>query len=181
MPHPEPSPRVETSARREEFRRDRFDCFTGTALLQGTTTSEHDECVELTLTLNNEPLLSSHAATKFYVDSEIDSHAHTMPQAYSFMSNGTYTSLGADLGVSAVTITVTGANLAAGTYKLHLDGEELALTVTVGSSTSVSFDLVDSDISGMLTASGRATTTGLFATQLSIDGVATGLTIFVNL
>ena len=104
-----------------------------------------------------------------------------MPQAYSFMSNGTYTSLGADLGVSAVTITVTGANLAAGTYKLHLDGEELALTVTVGSSTSVSFDLVDSDISGMLTASGRATTTGLFATQLSIDGVATGLTIFVNL
>ena len=153
---------------------------TGTALLQGSTTITTLN-VSNYLTLNNEPLLSSHAATKFYVDSEIDSHAHTMPQAYSFMSNGTYTSLGADLGVSAVTITVTGANLAAGTYKLHLDGEELALTVTVGSSTSVSFDLVDSDISGMLTASGRATTTGLFATQLSIDGVATGLTIFVNL
>ena len=149
---------------------------TGTALLQGTTTAG-SMTVTNYLTLSNDPLLGSHAASKSYVDA----HAATLPQAHSYMSDGTYTSLGADLGAAAVTITVTGANLAAGTYKLHLDGEELALTVTVNSATEITFDLVDSDVSNMLTASGRATTTGLFATQLSIDGIATGLTIFVNL
>jgi hypothetical protein len=102
-----------------------------------------------------------------------------MPQAFSYVTDGTYTSLGADLSASAVTITVTGTNLAAGTYKLHLDGNEITLTATVNSATEVQFDLTDTDVSGMF--AGRVTTTGLFATQLSIDGLATGLTIFVNL
>jgi len=152
---------------------------TGTALLQGTTTAS-TMSVSNFLTLNNEPLLDSHAATKLYVDTEIDSHTHDMPQAFSYVTDGTYTSLGADLSATAVTITVTGANLAAGTYKLHLDGSETTLTVTVNSATEVQFDLTDTDVSGMFDA-GRVTTTGLFATQLSIDGLATGLTIFVNL
>jgi hypothetical protein len=151
---------------------------TGTALLQGTTTAS-TMSVSNFLTLNNEPLLDSHAATKLYVDTEIDSHTHDMPQAFSYVTDGTYTSLGADLSASAVTITVTGTNLAAGTYKLHLDGNEITLTATVNSATEVQFDLTDTDVSGMF--AGRVTTTGLFATQLSIDGLATGLTIFVNL
>ena len=122
------------------------------------------------------PTSSQHAATKNYVDN----HPATLPQAFSYVTDGTYTSLGADLSGTAVTITVTGANLAAGTYKLHLDGNEITLTATVNSTSEIEFDLTDTDVSGMFDA-GRVTTTGLFATQLSIDGIATGLSIFVNL
>ena len=122
------------------------------------------------------PTSSQHAATKNYVDD----HPATLPQAFSYVTDGTYTSLGADLSGTAVTITVTGANLAAGTYKLHLDGNEITLTATVNSTSEIQFDLTDTDVSGMFDT-GRLTTTGLFATQLSIDGIATGLSIFVNL
>ena len=98
-----------------------------------------------------------------------------MPEAYSYLSNETYSGLGAVLDASGITITVTGANLAAGTYKLHLDGAELEVTETVVSGTEVSFIITDSDIDGMTAR------TGLLAPQLSIDGIATGLNIFVNL
>jgi hypothetical protein len=131
--------------------------------------------VSTTLTVPT-PSFGAAAANKSYVDS----HPATLPQAFSYVTDGTYTSLGADLSGTAVTITVTGANLAAGTYKLHLDGNEMTLTATVNSTSEIEFDLTDTDVSGMFDA-GRVTTTGLFATQLSIDGIATGLTIFVNL
>ena len=121
------------------------------------------------------PSLGIQIANKSYVDGQIDTHAHSMPEAYSYVSDGTYTGLGADVSGSAVTITVTGANLAAGTYKLHLDGNETTLTVTVADANTVTFDLTDTDVSGMTSR------TGLLAAQLSIDGIATGLNIFVNL
>ena len=120
------------------------------------------------------PSLGSAAANKSYVDGAI-STAMTTPQAYSYLSSGTYTGLGADLGAGAVTVTVTGANLAAGTYKLHLDGNEATLTVTVNSATEIEFDITDADVSALTSR------TGLLAAQLSIDGEATGLNIFVNL
>jgi hypothetical protein len=47
--------------------------------------------------------------------------------------------------------------------------------VTVVDANTVTFDLTDSDVSGMTSR------TGLLAAQLSIDGIATGLNIFVNL
>ena len=76
-------------------------------------------------------------------DTEIDSHTHDMPQAFSFASD-VYEGMGADLsadGTLSVTITVTGANLAAGTFKLHLDGGEFEVTETVTSATEISFTL----------------------------------------
>ena len=130
--------------------------------------------ISTTLTVPT-PSFGAAAANKSYVDGQIDTHAHSMPEAYSYLSGGTYTGLGADLGAAAVTITVTGANLAAGTYKLHLDGNETTLTVTVADANTVTFDLTDTDVSGMTSR------TGLLAAQLSIDGIATGLNIFVNL
>jgi hypothetical protein len=126
--------------------------------------------ISTTLTVPT-PSFGAAAANKSYVDN----HVSTMPQAFSYLSGGTYTGLGADLGAAAVTITVTGANLAAGTYKLHLAGHETTLTVTVVDANTVTFDLTDSDVSGMTSR------TGLLAAQLSIDGIATGLNIFVNL
>ena len=126
--------------------------------------------ISTTLTVPT-PSFGAAAANKSYVDN----HVSTMPQAFSYLSGGTYTGLGADLGAAAVTITVTGANLAAGTYKLHLDGNETTLTVTVVDANTVTFDLTDTDVSGMTSR------TGLLAAQLSIDGIATGLNIFVNL
>ena len=129
------------------------------------------------LTLSNDPLLSSHAATKSYVDLEIDGHAHTMPQAFSYTSS-VYEDMGADLtsdGTGTVTITVTGANLAAGTYKLHLDGGEYEVTETVNSATEISFTLTRAN---MLTMTAR---TGVVVPQLSIDGIASGLSVFVKL
>ncbi|MGB0509842.1 MAG: hypothetical protein ACPGGB_02885, partial [Flavobacteriales bacterium] len=121
------------------------------------------------------PSLGIQIANKSYVDGQIDTHAHSMPEAYSYLSSGTYTGLGADVSGTAVTITVTGANLAAGTYKLHLDGNEATMTATVVDANTVTFSLLNTDVSGMTSR------TGLLAPQLSIDGIATGLNIFVNL
>ena len=149
---------------------------TGTALLQGTTTAS-TMSVSNYLTLNNEPLLSSHAATKFYVDSEIDSHTHDMPQAFSFKSD-VYEGMGADLtadGTQSVTITLTGANFAAGTFKLHLDGHEYEVTETVNSATEVAFTLTRANMLSMTSRS------DVVVPQLSIDGIATGLCVFVKL
>ena len=149
---------------------------TGTALLQGTTTAS-TMSVSNFLTLNNEPLLDSHAATKLYVDTEIDSHTHDMPQAFSFASD-VYEGMGADLsadGTLSVTITVTGANLAAGTFKLHLDGGEFEVTETVTSATEISFTLTRANV---LTMTSRS---DVVVPQLSIDGIATGLCVFVKL
>jgi len=149
---------------------------TGTALLQGTTTAS-TMSVSNFLTLNNEPLLDSHAATKLYVDTEIDSHTHDMPQALSFASD-VYEGMGADLsadGTLSVTITVTGANLAAGTFKLHLDGGEFEVTETVTSATEISFTLTRANV---LTMTSRS---DVVVPQLSIDGIATGLCVFVKL
>ena len=126
--------------------------------------------VSTTLTVPT-PSFGAAAANKSYVDS----HAATLPQAYSYTSNESYSGLGAVLDANGVTITVFGANLDAGTYKLHLDGAEVAVTVSNVSATSVAFILTDADIHG-LTAR-----TGLLAPQLSIDGISTGLNIFVNL
>jgi hypothetical protein len=149
---------------------------TGTALLQGTTTAS-TMSVSNFLTLNNEPLLDSHAATKLYVDTEIDSHTHDMPQAFSFTSD-VYEGMGADLtadGTTSVTITVSGANLAAGTYKLHLDGGEFEVTESVTNATQISFTLTRAN---MLTMTSRS---DVVVPQLSIDGLATGLCVFVKL
>ena len=126
--------------------------------------------VSTTLTVPT-PSFGAAAANKSYVDS----HAATLPQAYSYTANENYTGLGADLDATGVTIWIFGANLAAGTYKLHLDGAEVAVTVSSVSATSVAFTLTDADIAGLTTR------TGLLAPQLSIDGIATGLNIFVNL
>jgi hypothetical protein len=126
--------------------------------------------VSTTLTVPT-PSFGAAAANKSYVDS----HAATLPQAYSYTSNESYTGLGADLDANGVTIWIFGANLAAGTYKLHLDGAEVAVTVSNVSATSVAFILTEADIAGLTTR------TGLLAPQLSIDGIATGLNIFVNL
>ena len=144
---------------------------TGTSNLQSVSASSLSVSGLLTVP---SPSLGSAAANKSYVDGAI-STAMTTPQAYSYLSSGTYTGLGADLGAAAVTVTVTGANLAAGTYKLHLDGNEATLTVTVNSATEIEFDITDADVSAMTSR------TGLLAAQLSIDGEATGLNIFVNL
>ena len=65
--------------------------------------------------------------------------------------------------------------MAAGTYKLHLDGNEATLTVTVNSATEIEFDITDADVSALTSR------TGLLAAQLSIDGKSTGLTLFLNL
>ena len=126
--------------------------------------------VSTTLTVPT-PSLGAAAANKSYVDN----HESTQPQAYSYLSNEAYTGLGADVDADGATITVTGANLAAGTYKLHLDGAELALTVTVVDANSLTFVLTSADVSGMTAR------TGLLAAQLSINGTASGLNIFVNL
>ena len=145
---------------------------TGTALLQGTTTAG-TMTVTNYLTLSNDPLLSSHAATKNYVDN----HAATLPQAYSYTSD-VYEDMGADLtadGAGSVTITVTGANLSAGTYELHLDGGSFEVTETVSSSTEISFTLTRANV---LTMTSRA---GVVVPQLVIDGVASGLSVFVKL
>ena len=145
---------------------------TGTALLQGTTTAG-TMTVTNYLTLSNDPLLSSHAATKNYVDN----HAGTLPQAYSYTSD-VYEDMGADLtadGAGSVTITVTGANLSAGTYELHLDGGSYEVTETVSSSTEISFTLTRANV---LTMTSRA---GVVVPQLVIDGVASGLSVFVKL
>ena len=144
---------------------------TGTSNLQSVSASSLSVSGLLTVP---SPSLGSAAANKSYVDGAI-STAMTTPQAYSYLSSGTYTGLGADLGAAAVTVTVTGANLAAGTYKLHLDGNEATLTVTVNSATEIEFDITDADVSAMTSR------TGLLAAQLSIDGEATGLTLFLNL
>ena len=144
---------------------------TGSSTLQNVSASSLSVSGLITVPT---PSLGSAAANKSYVDGAI-STAMTTPQAYSYLSSGTYTGLGADLGAGAVTVTVTGANLAAGTYKLHLDGNEATLTVTVNSATEIEFDVTDADVSALTSR------TGLLAAQLSIDGEATGLNIFVNL
>ena len=144
---------------------------TGSSTLQNVSASSLSVSDLITVPT---PSLGSAAANKSYVDGAI-STATTTPQAYSYLSSGTYTGLGADIGAAAVTVTVTGANLAAGTYKLHLDGNEATLTVTVNSATEIEFDITDADVSAMTSR------TGLLAAQLSIDGIATGLNIFVNL
>ena len=141
---------------------------TGTSSLQSVSASSLSVSGLITVPT---PTLGSAAASKSYVDG----HVATMPQAYSYLSNESYTGLGAILDASGITITVTGANLVAGTYKLHLDGAELEVTETVVNSTTAQFIITDSDIDGLTDR------TGLLAPQLSIDGVATGLTIFVSL
>ena len=144
---------------------------TGTSTLQSVSASSMSVSTLITVP---SPTLGSTAANKSYVDGEI-ADALAAPQAFSYLSDGSYTALGADLGAAAVTVTVTGANLAAGTYKLHLDGNETTLTVTVVDANTVTFDLIDTDVSGMTSR------TGLLGAQLSIDGMASGLNIFVNL
>ena len=144
---------------------------TGTSTLQSVSASSLSVSDLLTVP---SPSLGSAAANKSYVDGAI-STAMATPQAYSYLSSGTYTGLGADLGAAAVTVTVTGANLAAGTYKLHLDGNEATLTVTVNSATEIEFDITDADVSALTSR------TGLLAAQLSIDGKSTGLSLFLNL
>jgi hypothetical protein len=132
--------------------------------------------VSTTLTVPT-PSFGLAAANKSYVDTEIDSHTHDMPQAYSYLSS-VYEDMGADLtsdGAGTVTITVTGANLAAGTIKLHLDGAEFEVTETVNSTTEISFTLTRAN---MLTMTARA---GVVVPQLSIDGIASGLSVFVKL
>ena len=144
---------------------------TGASSLQSVSASSMSVSTLITVPA---PTLGSTAANKSYVDGEI-ADALAAPQAFSYLSDGSYTAMGADLGASAVTITVTGANLAEGEYKLHLDGNETTLTVAVLNASTVEIYLTDTDVSGMTSR------TGLLATQLSIDGIATGLNIFVNL
>jgi hypothetical protein len=126
--------------------------------------------VSTTLTVPT-PSFGAAAANKSYVDN----HESTQPQAYSYLSDEAYTGLGADVDADGATITVTGANLAADTYKLHLDGADLGLTVTVVDANTLTFVLTSTDVSGMTSR------TGLLAAQLSINGIASGLNIFVNL
>ena len=126
--------------------------------------------VSTTLTVPT-PSFGAAAANKSYVDN----HESTQPQAYSYLSDEAYTGLGADVDADGATITVTGANLAADTYKLHLDGADLGLTVTVVDANTLTFVLTSADVSGMTSR------TGLLAAQLSINGISSGLNIFVNL
>ena len=137
----------------------------GTALLQGTTTAS-TMSVSNFLTLNNEPLLDSHAATKLYVDSR--------PQAYSYDQSGGNYQTGSDrLNITEnndFTLTVSGADLASATaYKLHYKGAEITLTLVSSTSTSATLTLSDTDVTTLVSTD----TEGQM--MLSIDGQASGM------
>ena len=118
------------------------------------------------LTLNNEPLLDSHAATKLYVDSR--------PQAYSYDQSGGNYQTGSDrLNITEnndFTLTVSGADLASATaYKLHYKGAEITLTLVSSTSTSATLTLSDTDVTTLVSTD----TEGQM--MLSIDGQASGM------
>ena len=138
---------------------------TGTALLQGTTTAS-TLSVSNFLTLNNEPLLDSHAATKLYVDSR--------PQAYSFdQTGGNYQTNSDRLNITEsndFTLTISGASLAGATsYKLHYKGGEATLTLVSSTATTATLTLTDTAVTTLV----GSDTEGQM--MLSIDGAGTGL------
>ena len=118
------------------------------------------------LTLNNEPLLDSHAATKLYVDSR--------PQAYSFdQTGGNYQTNSDRLNITEsndFTLTISGASLAGATsYKLHYKGGEATLTLVSSTATTATLTLTDTAVTTLV----GSDTEGQM--MLSIDGAGTGL------